>query len=84
MPVSRSHKLPAKHPGIVFGQVMKLHNISIGEAAKQINISELVLNRFLEGRIQVTKDLALDLESVTSISRGFWINLQDIYDSHVD
>ena len=84
MSIPRNHKLPAKHPGEVLLQTMKLHNISIGEAAKQINISELLLNRFLEGKTQVSVDLAVGLEKVTNISSGFWINLQNNYDLYAN
>ena len=85
MSVTRSNKLPAKHPGIIFKtRVLDRHGISISEAARKLKINRPHLNNFTKGKVSVTVPLAMRLEKATGITSGFWMNLQKTYDLYVN
>ena len=85
MSVTRSNKLPAKHPGIIFKtRVLDRHGISISEAARKLKINRPHLNNFTKGKVSVTVSLAMRLEKATGITSGFWMNLQKTYDLYVN
>jgi addiction module HigA family antidote len=85
MSVSRSNKLPAKHPGHVFkARVLDKNEISISEAARKMRVTRPHLNNFTRGKVSVTAPFAMKLEVATGISSGFWMNLQKTYDLYVN
>lgn len=85
MSITRSNKLPAKHPGIVFkNRILKRHNITVTDAAIKMQINRPHLNNFANGKVSVTAPLAMKLEKATGISSGFWMNLQKTYDLYVN
>lgn len=85
MSVSRSNKLPAKHPGQVFkSSVLDRHGINISEAARKLKVNRPHLNNFTKGKVSVTAPFAMKLEAATGISSGFWMNLQKTYDLYIN
>lgn len=85
MSLTRSNRLPAKHPGLVFKtRILDRNDIKITEAAKKMNINRPHLNNFTKGKVSVTAPLAMKLEKATGISSGFWMNLQKSYDLYVN
>ena len=85
MKLTRSIKLPAKHPGIIFkNRILLAHNLSVTEAAKKMHINRSHLNNFSTGKVSVTAPLAMKLEKSTGISAGFWMNLQKTYDLFIN
>jgi addiction module HigA family antidote len=85
MSVSRSNRLPATHPGIVFKQrILDRHNVKITDAAKKMGINRSHLNNFTNGKVSVTAPLAMRLEKATGITSGFWMNLQKTYDLYIN
>ncbi|MDO7085560.1 HigA family addiction module antitoxin [Pseudocolwellia sp. AS88] len=81
MKLTRSIKLPAKHPGIIFkNRILLAHNLSVTEAAKKMHINRSHLNNFSTGKVSVKAPLAMKLEKATGISAVFWMNLQKTYD----
>jgi len=85
MTLSRSNKLPATHPGLIFKKrILDAHNISVSDAAKKMHINRPHLNNFSTGKVGVTVLLAMKLEKATGISADFWLNLQKTYDLFVN
>ena len=80
MPVLRSNHLPTQHPGVVFKRYyLDRYNINLTNAAEKLGIKTEHLNNFINGKVTVSESLATELEDVTGVSSGFWINLQKNY-----
>tara|TARA_Y100001934_G_scaffold132697_1_gene160845 strand:+ start:539 stop:793 length:255 start_codon:yes stop_codon:yes gene_type:complete len=80
MPVLRSNQLPTQHPGVVFKRYyLDRYNINLTNAAEKLGIKTEHLNNFINGKVTVSESLATELEDVTGVSSGFWINLQKNY-----
>ena len=80
MPVLRSNRLPIQHPGVVFKRYyLDRYNINLTNAAEKLGIKTEHLNNFINGKVTVSESLATELEDVTGVSSGFWINLQKNY-----
>ena len=80
MPVLRSNQLPTQHPGVVFKRYyLDRYNITLTNAAEKLGIKTEHLNNFINGKVTVSESLATELEDVTGVSSGFWINLQKNY-----
>lgn len=81
MALTRSDKLPALHPGVIFKKrVLDAHNISISSAAKTMRVNRPHLNNFVNAKVSVTVPFAMKLEKSTGISANFWLNMQKKYD----
>ena len=81
MSLVRSNKLPVKHAGIIFNErILKRHNISQTQAAKNLHMSRKQVSLFVNGKSDVSITLAKKLALSTGISAGFWLNIQKSYD----
>lgn len=84
MVLARSDKLPVKHAGVIFSErILKRHEISLTDAAKHLHMSRKQLSLFVNGKSDVSIDLAKKLEISTGVSAVFWLNIQKYYDLYV-
>lgn len=84
MSVNRSHKLPVKHPGLLFKQrFLTRLDISVQAAADKLHISRKQLSLFINGHSAVSISLAKKLEIGTGVSAEFWLNRQKKYDLYM-
>ena len=69
----------AFHPGYYVEEAIQDMNISQGEFAKRLGVSERTLSLFINGQIDISYNLARRLSMVLGTSIKFWFNLQRIY-----
>ncbi len=70
------------HPG--FGVQDELEALGVGtaEACKIFKISEQELQQLFDGEIDITPNIADGLEKLGSTESGFWLKLQNSYNTH--
>lgn len=74
------HDSIAFHPGYYIKEFMESIKISEEDFAKQLNISKNKLLLILNGKQNITINLAEKLSKITKISTKCWLNLQESYD----
>ena len=68
------------HPGrIVRGAIDDL-GLSVTDAAHMLNVSRPALSRLLNGRSNVSSEMAVRLSKTVGSTPGFWMRLQLNYD----
>lgn len=71
------------HPGYYIKEIIDYEGYSIKEFAYKLNISKEDLIKILDGELNISHELANKLSLVLGTSIGYWINLQDTYNSSV-
>lgn len=66
------------HPGLVLNEF--LEGISLSEASKRLNMSEMDLNQILNGQEPINVEIAMRLSILLKTSIDLWINMQNTYD----
>ena len=69
-------------PGDVLRDYILSHNVTQAQLADAMKVSRLSVNQIINGRREVTAEMALRLAFVLSTSPDFWLNLQrsvDLY-----
>jgi antitoxin HigA-1 len=70
-----------KHPGcLVKSLCLEPLGISVTEAAKALKISRPTLSKLLNGRINISPEMAIRISIVFSTSDKLWVDLQAGYD----
>lgn len=70
-----------KHPGcLVKSLCLDPLGISVTDAAKALKVSRPTLSKLLNGRINISPEMAIRLSIVFSTSDKLWIDLQAGYD----
>ena len=77
--IKKYKDITAFHPGYYVEEAIQDMNISQGEFAKRLGVSERTLSLFIDGQIDVSYNLAKRLSMVFGTSIKFWFNLQRIY-----
>jgi addiction module HigA family antidote len=74
-------KLPPIHPGeILLEEFLEPMEISPTELATEINLPLQTINDIIQGKANITANIALRLAHYFSLSEFFWLNLQMRYD----
>ena len=84
MPRPDSAVVPPSHPGVLLERILQQVGSLRAEFACSIRISPVCLNQIIEGRRNVTADLALRLARATDIGAEAWLAAQqqwDLYDA---
>lgn len=69
------------HPGeILKEECLNPLNISIAEASKNLNVARSTLTRLINGKANVSIDMAWKLSKAFNTTPEFWLNLQTQYD----
>lgn len=79
--IKKYKDITAFHPGYYVEEAIQDMNISQGELAKRLGVSERTLSLFIDGQIDVSYNLAERLSMVLGTSIKFWFNLQRIYNN---
>lgn len=70
-----------KHPGyLVKSLCLDPLGISVTEAAKALKVSRPTLSKLLNGRINISPEMAVRISVVFSTSDKLWVDLQAGYD----
>ena len=81
--MSRMHNPP--HPGLTLrDDVLPELQLTVTEAARQLDVSRVALSRILNGRAAISPEMALRLEAWLGSDRGgdaqMWLAEQSAYD----
>jgi len=71
-------------PGATIREQLENRKMSQKEFALRMGLSEKHVSRLINGQVELTKDVALRLESVLGISDNFWNNLEMIYRENLE
>ena len=74
-----SHTYIAIPPGETIKEQLSFRSMSQKEFALRIGLTEKHVTNLLKGRVQLTSNVAIRLESVFGISAIFWENLEALY-----
>lgn len=77
--IKKYKDITAFHHGYYVEEAIQDMNISQGEFAKRLGVSERTLSLFIDGQIDISYNLARRLSMVLGTSIKFWFNLQRIY-----
>lgn len=77
--MKRSSTYIAVPPGVTIREQLKDRGMSQKEFASRMDMSEKHISRLINGRVQLTPDVAYRLEMVLGLSAKFWSNLEAIY-----
>lgn len=77
--IKKYKDITAFHPGYYVEEAIKDMNISQNDFAKRLGISEKTLSLFIDGKIDISYDLARKLSMVLGTSIKFWFNMQCTY-----
>ncbi len=70
-----------KHPGrLVKSLCLEPLNLSVTEAAKALKVSRPTLSKLLNGRINISPEMAIRISVVFRTSDKLWVDLQAGYD----
>lgn len=70
-----------KHPGCLVKSIcLEPFGISVTDAAKALKVSRPTLSKLLNGRINISPEMAVRISIVFSTSDKLWIDLQAGYD----
>lgn len=72
-------KTIATPPGATIKEQLDLRGITQKEFSQRMGMSEKHMSNLVNGRTELTSDVALRLESVLGIPARFWCNLEAIY-----
>jgi len=65
------------HPGeVLYEDVLKELNITITEAAKNLGVSRKTLSELVNGKNNLTPEMAVRISKATNTSPESWINMQ--------
>ena len=82
----RKHGISADlliHPGETIADILEERKISQKELAYRTGVSEPFLSDVINGKKDISKTLAMDLEYALDIPASFWLNLQSKYDAEL-
>ena len=74
-----SKNLVAIPPGVTILEQLEDRGMKQKEFALRMGLSEKHVSRLINGQVELTKDVAMRLESVLGLPANFWNNLETIY-----
>lgn len=75
----RSKTVVATPPGATIKEQLVVYGMSQKEFAIRMGMSETHISRLINGKAQLTSDIAIRLEMVLGLPALFWRNLESIY-----
>lgn len=74
-------KTAETHPGGLLGDcVLPALDLSISQAARDLQITRQSLHRILAGQAAITPDMAVRLEKLCGVPSQFWLNRQQSHE----
>ena len=77
--LKKSKSFIATPPGASIKEQLETRGMSLKEFAFRMGLSEKHVSRLINGDVQLTKEMACQLEMVLGLPSRFWINLEAIY-----
>lgn len=74
-----SKSVIAVPPGATIREQLETRGMNQREFAQRMDLSEKHISHLINGKVELTQDVALRLESVLGIPASFWNNLEAIY-----
>ena len=74
-----SKSVIAVPPGATIREQLEIRGMSQREFAQRMGLTEKHISRLINGKVELTPDVALRLESVLGAPASFWNNLEAIY-----
>jgi antitoxin HigA-1 len=68
------------HPGEILTDELQEINITIADLAQQLDVSPELINNLVEGKQDITVELAAKLSQYFGTSSELWLNLQKSYE----
>lgn len=84
MNIKEYNNLLAFHPGYYINEIIEDMKITKYEFAKKINITLKTLNDIINGKVNITNDIAEKLSIISNISVDTWLNLQNEYNKIIN
>ena len=75
----RSKTLIATPPGETIREQLEMWGMTQKEFSVRMDLSEKHISRLINGKVRLTDDVALRLETVLGVEASFWSNLENIY-----
>jgi len=75
----RSRTIIATPPGATIKEQLEDRGMTQKDFALHMDMSEKHISQLINGKVQLTPDVALRLESVLGVPASFWSNLENIY-----
>ena len=66
-------------PGVTIKEQIESRGLSQKEFAVRLGLSEKHISRLINGRVELTPNVALRLESVLGVPAQFWLNLESLF-----
>lgn len=76
--MSRMHNPP--HPGVLLAEYLEPTRLTQGDAADRLGISRQQLGAVINGRANITPEMAVRLALGFDTSAELWLNMQMLYD----
>lgn len=70
-------------PGATIREQLEIRGMSQREFAKRMGMTEKHISHLINGKVELSQDVALRLESVLGVPAKFWNNLEAIYSEKV-
>lgn len=70
-------------PGATIREQLEMRGMSQREFAQRMALSEKHISHLINGKVELTPDVALRLESVLGVHASFWTNLEALYREQV-
>jgi len=70
-------------PGDTLAEVLEERGMSQTELARRTDLSQKHINRIVNGKVQISTDVAIRLERVTDVPAGLWLRLEATYQEHL-
>lgn len=70
----------AFHPGSYVEDIIRERNITESEFAEQLGVSSRTISKIIDGKEDISEDVANKLAEFTGVSLKTWLNLQKNYD----
>lgn len=77
-------KTVAIPPGETIREQLHRRHMNQKDFAKRMDLSEKHISRLINGKVELTPQMALRLESVLGVPAGFWTNLESIYRDKIE
>lgn len=68
------------HPGELIKETMETLNLSARGLAKALDVAPSTVQRLINGKSDISPEMAIRLSIVIGSSERFWMEMQDTYD----
>ena len=75
----RNGKCIATPPGATISEQLTNQGMNHKEFAQRLGMSQMQVNKLINGEVQLTPEIALKIEEVLGVPAKFWNNLEAIY-----